>query len=45
MSRADERRWRPRLVALDIDGTVVDFDNQMPDPVRDAGITRVGRRA
>ncbi len=30
------RRWRPRLVALDIDGTVVDFAGAMPDEVRDA---------
>lgn len=29
-------RWRPRLVALDIDGTVVDLDGRMPDGVRDA---------
>lgn len=28
--------WRPRLVALDIDGTVVDHAGMMPDPVRDA---------
>ena len=26
--------WRPRLVALDIDGTVVDHDGRLPDPVR-----------
>lgn len=38
--RRDRRRlpadWRPELVALDIDGTVVDHDGRMPDPVRDA---------
>jgi 5-amino-6-(5-phospho-D-ribitylamino)uracil phosphatase len=28
--------WRPRLVALDIDGTVLDHDGVLPDPVRDA---------
>ncbi|MCW2810157.1 MAG: family phosphatase [Friedmanniella sp.] len=28
--------WRPRLVAFDVDGTVVDHDGVMPDPVRDA---------
>ena len=28
--------WRPRLVALDIDGTVVDHDGQLPREVRDA---------
>lgn len=28
--------WRPRLVALDIDGTVVDHAGMMPDTVRDA---------
>lgn len=26
--------WRPKLVALDIDGTLVDFDGVMPDSVR-----------
>ena len=38
--RRDRRRlpadWRPELVALDIDGTVVDHDGRMPDSVRDA---------
>jgi HAD superfamily hydrolase (TIGR01484 family) len=38
--RRDRRRapsdWRPELVALDIDGTVVDHDGRMPDAVRDA---------
>lgn len=28
--------WRPRVVALDIDGTVVDHDGRMPVRVRDA---------
>jgi 5-amino-6-(5-phospho-D-ribitylamino)uracil phosphatase len=28
--------WRPRLVALDIDGTVVDHDGALPDAVRKA---------
>jgi HAD superfamily hydrolase (TIGR01484 family) len=28
--------WRPRLVALDVDGTVVDRDSVLPDPVRRA---------
>jgi len=27
-------RWRPKLVALDIDGTLVDFDGVMPGSVR-----------
>jgi HAD superfamily hydrolase (TIGR01484 family) len=27
--------WTPRLVALDVDGTVVDRDGKLPDPVRD----------
>lgn len=31
-----DRSWRPKLVALDIDGTVVDYDGKMPDPVRGA---------
>ncbi len=26
--------WRPRLAALDVDGTLVDWDNQMTDAVR-----------
>jgi HAD superfamily hydrolase (TIGR01484 family) len=30
------RGWRPKLVALDIDGTVVDLDGVMPDPVHSA---------
>jgi HAD superfamily hydrolase (TIGR01484 family) len=38
--RRDRRRlpanWKPELVALDIDGTVVDHDGRMPDEVRDA---------
>ncbi|MGJ9424062.1 HAD family hydrolase [Aeromicrobium sp. CF3.5] len=28
--------WRPRLVALDVDGTLVDYDNVMTDPVRES---------
>lgn len=28
--------WRPRLVALDVDGTLVDASNQMSDAVREA---------
>lgn len=28
--------WRPRMVALDVDGTLVDHDNVMTDTVRDA---------
>ena len=28
--------WRPRLVALDIDGTVVDHDGALPESVRKA---------
>jgi HAD superfamily hydrolase (TIGR01484 family) len=27
--------WSPRLVALDVDGTIVDRDGKLPDPVRD----------
>jgi hydroxymethylpyrimidine pyrophosphatase-like HAD family hydrolase len=29
-----ELRWRPKLVALDIDGTLVDFDGVMPGSIR-----------
>lgn len=32
--------WRPRLVALDIDGTVVDHDGTLPEPVH-AAVQRV----
>jgi Cof subfamily protein (haloacid dehalogenase superfamily) len=32
----DASSWRPRLVALDVDGTLVDGDNVMSDAVRDA---------
>lgn len=28
--------WRPRIVALDVDGTMVDWENRMSDAVRDA---------
>ncbi len=28
--------WRPRLIALDVDGTMVDYDNQMSPAVRAA---------
>jgi len=31
-----DRDWRPKLVALDIDGTVVDHDGQLPRAVYDA---------
>lgn len=27
--------WRPRIVALDVDGTMVDWENRMTDTVRD----------
>lgn len=27
--------WRPKLVALDVDGTVVDIDGNLPEPIRD----------
>ncbi len=36
MSPIEDLHWRPRLVALDIDGTVVDHDGLMPDPIHDA---------
>ncbi|MFD1824394.1 MULTISPECIES: HAD family hydrolase [Mumia] len=29
------RTWRPRMIALDIDGTIVDYDNVMTDAVRE----------
>lgn len=32
--------WRPRLVALDIDGTLVDHEGTMPDHIREA-VSRV----
>ncbi len=28
--------WRPKIVALDVDGTLVDWENRMTDAVRDA---------
>ncbi len=28
--------WRPKIVALDVDGTMVDWENRMTDTVRDA---------
>lgn len=28
--------WSPRLVALDVDGTVVDYEGRLPDAIRDA---------
>jgi Cof subfamily protein (haloacid dehalogenase superfamily) len=28
--------WRPKIVALDVDGTMVDWENRMTDMVRDA---------
>jgi Cof subfamily protein (haloacid dehalogenase superfamily) len=36
MSRTHDLNWRPKLVALDIDGTVVDYDGTMPEQIRDA---------
>jgi hydroxymethylpyrimidine pyrophosphatase-like HAD family hydrolase len=36
MSAAGTPGWRPGLVALDIDGTVVDHDGKLPDAVSDA---------
>ncbi len=35
------RGWRPKLVALDIDGTVLDRDGNLPDQIRDAVATVV----
>jgi 5-amino-6-(5-phospho-D-ribitylamino)uracil phosphatase len=35
-TRAGSADWRPRLVALDIDGTVVDHDGFLPEAVREA---------
>jgi Cof subfamily protein (haloacid dehalogenase superfamily) len=35
-SSRDPRSWRPKLVALDIDGTVVDHDGVLPAAVRAA---------
>ena len=28
--------WRPKIVALDVDGTMVDWENRMTDTVREA---------
>jgi hydroxymethylpyrimidine pyrophosphatase-like HAD family hydrolase len=36
MSSSANGSWRPRLVALDIDGTVVDRDGVLPETVRNA---------
>jgi hydroxymethylpyrimidine pyrophosphatase-like HAD family hydrolase len=36
MSSSANGSWRPRLVALDIDGTVVDRDGALPETVRNA---------
>jgi hydroxymethylpyrimidine pyrophosphatase-like HAD family hydrolase len=36
MSGPADPGWRPRLVALDIDGTIVDHDGVMPEAVREA---------
>ena len=36
MRQSAEPAWRPRLVALDIDGTVVDRNGFMPPAVADA---------
>lgn len=35
-----DRGWRPKLVALDIDGTIVDHEGLMPNPVH-AAVRRV----
>ena len=32
---AADEHWRPRLAALDVDGTLVDWDNRMTDAVRE----------
>jgi Cof subfamily protein (haloacid dehalogenase superfamily) len=32
----DAAGWRPHLVALDIDGTILDHEGRLPDDVRDA---------
>lgn len=34
--RSRGKNWRPKMVALDIDGTVVDHAGFLPDPVRQA---------
>src|SRR5215216_3936862 len=34
--RSPEPVWRPRMVALDIDGTIVDLDGALPEAVRKA---------
>ena len=36
MSTDPSLLWRPQLVALDIDGTIVDHAGLLPDPVREA---------
>ena len=36
MSTDPPQAWRPQLVALDIDGTIVDHAGQLPDDVRAA---------
>ena len=33
---SDDPAWRPRLVAFDVDGTLVDRDGMLPDAVREA---------
>ena len=36
MAQSSEAAWRPRLVALDVDGTIVDRDGQLPAAVGEA---------
>jgi HAD superfamily hydrolase (TIGR01484 family) len=36
MAGPTEAAWRPRLVALDVDGTLVDRDGRLPTPVGEA---------
>jgi len=36
LSESADQAWRPRLVALDIDGTLVDRNGFLPDPVAEA---------
>jgi hydroxymethylpyrimidine pyrophosphatase-like HAD family hydrolase len=36
MSNGSAAGWRPRLVAFDVDGTLVDRDGRLPDAIREA---------
>jgi len=36
MAQSSEAAWRPRLVALDVDGTIVDRDGHLPSEVGEA---------